>query len=53
MRSLVNNVNFCKLEALLSSMACRLDIISVTETWIKPQKLGAILNLAGKISFTT
>ena len=28
-------------------MTCKPDIISVTETWIKPHSLGPFLNLAG------
>ena len=47
MRSLVNNANFSKLEALLSLMSYKPDIISVSETWITPESSGHFLNLTG------
>ena len=47
MRSLVNNANFTKLEALLSFMTYKPDIISISETWITPLSSGAFLNLPG------
>ena len=46
MISLVYNICFCKLEALLSSMICKPGLISVTETWIKRHSLESFLNLA-------
>ena len=46
-RSLVNSANFSKLEALLSFMTYKLDIISISETWITPLTSGAFLNLPG------
>ena len=39
-KSLVSNVNFCELEVLLSAMTYKPDIISVTETYKKPQSYG-------------
>ena len=54
MRSLVNNANFTKLEALLSFMTYKPDIISISETWITPLSSGAFLNLLQVTSlFTT
>ena len=47
MRSLVNNANFSKLEALLSFMRYKPDIISISETWLTPLSSGAFLNLPG------
>ena len=47
MRSSFDNVNFYKLEALLSSMPRKSEIIFVTETWIKPQSLRIFFNLSG------
>ena len=45
MRSLVNNANFGKLEALLLSMTYKPDISSISETWITPLSSGPFLNL--------
>ena len=53
MRSLVNNANFTKLEALLLFMTYKPDIISISETWITPLSSGAFLNLPGYKFFTT
>ena len=47
MRSLVNNSNFSKLEALLSFMTNKGDITSVSETWITSLSLSLFLNLPG------
>ena len=47
MRSLVNNANFSKLEALLSFMTCKPGITSISETWITSLSSGAFLNLPG------
>ena len=47
MRSLVNNSNFSKLEALLSFMTYKPDIISISETWITPLSSDAFLYLPG------
>ena len=44
-RSLVNNTNFSKLEALVSSLSIRLDVIAVTETWIQSSSAGPFKNL--------
>ena len=46
-RSLVNNTNFSKLEALVSSLSIRLDVIAVTETWIQSSSAGPFKNLKG------
>ena len=35
-RSTVNPLNFSKLEALILSMQCKPDVISICETWIRP-----------------
>ena len=35
-RSLINPLNFSKLESLLASLKLQLDIIAITETWIQP-----------------
>ena len=47
MRSLVNNANFTKLEALLSFMRYKPDIIYISETWKTSLSSGAFLNLPG------
>ena len=47
MRSLVNNATFSKLEALLSIMTNKTEILSVSETWITPLSSGPFLNLPG------
>ena len=39
-RSLVNNTNFSKLEALVSPLSFQLDVIAVTETWIQSFSTG-------------
>ena len=53
MRSLVNNANFTKLEALLSFMTYKPDIISISETWITPLSSGAFLIYQVTSLFTT
>ena len=35
-RSIVNPLNFSKLEALILNMQCKPDVISICETWIRP-----------------
>lgn len=47
MRSLVNSLNFAKLEAFLANLYFKPDIICITETWIQPSVSGAFNNLAG------
>ena len=49
MRSFVNNAYFSKLEALLSFVTYKLEIISysISETWITPLSSGPFLNLRG------
>ena len=44
-RSIVNSFNFSKLEALLSNMNCKPDVISLTESWIQPSSSGPYKNL--------
>ena len=39
--------NFNKLEAFLANMEFKPDIISITETWIKPSSTGLYKNLEG------
>ena len=46
-RSIVNSLNFSKLEAILSNMNCKPDVISLTETWIQPSSSGPYKNLNG------
>ena len=46
-RSLVNNTNFSKLEALVTTLSIRLDVIAVTETWIQSSSAGPFKNLKG------
>ena len=46
-RSIVNSFNFSKLEALLSNMNCKPDVISLSKTWIQPLSSGPYKNLNG------
>ena len=46
-RSLANINNFSKLEAIVASLPIKLDIIAVTETWLKPSFTGPHKNLPG------
>ena len=46
-RSIVNSLKFSKLEALLSNMNCKPDVISLTETRIQPSSSGPYKNLNG------
>ena len=39
-RSIANPLNFSKLEALILSMQCKPDVISICETWIRPTHFG-------------
>ena len=44
-RSIVNPLNFSKLEALILNMQCKFDVISICETWIRPTHYGPYNNL--------
>ena len=46
-RSIVNLLNFSKLEALILSTQCKSDVISICETWIRPTHSGPYNNLDG------
>ena len=46
-RSIANALNLSKLEALIASLQCKPDVISVCETWIKPLHSGSYSNLGG------
>ena len=46
-RSIVNLLNFSKLEALILSMQCKPDVISICETWIRSTHFGPYNNLDG------
>ena len=46
-RSMVNPLNLSKLEALILSMQCKPDVISISETWIKPKHSGPYNDLDG------
>ena len=46
-RSIAKTENFNKLEAFLANMEFKPDIISITETWIKPSSIGPYKNLQG------
>ena len=46
-RSIVNPLNFIKLEALILNMQCKPDVISICETWIRPTHSGPYNNVDG------
>ena len=46
-RSIVNPLNFSKLEALILNMQCKPDVISICETWIRPTHSEPYNNLDG------
>ena len=46
-RSIENPLNFGKLEALILSMQCKPDVISICETWIRPTHSVPYNNLYG------
>ena len=47
MRSIVNLLNFSKLEAFIHNLEPKPDIIAVTETWIQSNAPGPYYNLSG------
>ena len=44
---IANALSFNKLEALIASLQCKPDVISVCETWIKPLQSGPYCNFNG------
>ena len=51
MRSIVNLLNFSKLEAFIHNLEPKPDIIAVTETWIQSNAPGPYYNLSGYLLF--
>ena len=49
MRSIVNLLNFSKLEAFIHNLEVKPDIIAVTETWIQSNAPGPYYNLSGYV----
>ena len=53
MRSIVNLLNFSKLEAFIHNLELKPDIIAVTETWIQSNAPAPHYNLSGYVFVST